>query len=391
MSRGDGTRPLLFTPLALRGVRASNRIVITPMCQYSARDGRPNDWHFSHYAQFAIGRAGIVFTEAVAVEERGRITHGDLGLWSDEYVAGLKRIADFLRSQGSVPAIQLGHAGRKACTQRPWQGNGPLGSADFERGEQVWPVVAQDSNAMAENWLVPHELSITELGQVRESFRCAALRAHAAGFDIAEVHAAHGYLLHGFLSPLANRRGDRYGGSLENRMRYPLEVVEAVRSAWPDDKPLFVRISAIDDIEGGWTIEDSVVFSRELKARGVDLIDCSSGGILGGATVAAKPLTPRVLGFQVPFSERVRRGAGINTMAVGLIVDPKQAEQALQQGRADLIAIGREALYNPRWPLHAARELGCDADFGLWPEQYGWWLTRREPLLEQLKAEKEVG
>ena len=392
MSSGvRGAQPLLFTPIEVRGVRVPNRVVITPMCQYSAKDGHVNDWHFAHYAQFAIGGAGLIFTEAVAVEQRGRITHGDLGIWSDEYVPGLKRIADFLRQHGSVPAIQLGHAGRKACTQRPWQGNGPLNRADIERGESPWPIVAHGSNAMAENWLVPDELTGPEMDQVLDAFRSAARRALAAGFDVAELHGAHGYLLHGFLSPLSNQRSDRYGGSLENRMRFPLEVAEAVRTVWPEDKPLFFRVSAIDDIEGGWSIEDSVVLARALKARGVDVMDCSSGGILGGATVAAKPLTPRVLGFQIPFAERVRRDAGIKTMAVGLIVDAHQAEEALEQGRADLIAIGREALYDPRWAVHAARELGCDPDFELWPEQYGWWLTRRAPLLDKIRTEKKGG
>jgi 2,4-dienoyl-CoA reductase-like NADH-dependent reductase (Old Yellow Enzyme family) len=273
--------------------------------------------------------------------------------------------------------------------QRPWYGNAALCAADIERGDRPWPIVAQDSNALGEGWPVPEELSTSELDRVRDAFRSAAERALSAGFDVAEVHGAHGYLLHGFLSPLSNRRSDRYGGSLENRMRFPLEVAEAVRGVWPEDRPLFFRVSAVDDLEGGWTIEDSVALARALKARGVDVIDCSSGGIFGAATAAAKPLTPRVLGFQVPFAERVRREAGIATMAVGLIVSARQAEQALREGRADLIAIGREALYDPRWALHAARELGCDPDFRLWPEQYGWWLRQREPLLRKLLAETE--
>lgn len=387
MADNNKKLPLLFTPLELRGVRIPNRIAVSPMCQYSAHDGQVDDWHFANIAQFAIGGAGLVFTEAVAVEARGRITHGDLGIWSDEFIPGLKRISTFLKEHGALPAMQLGHAGRKACSQRPWEGNGPLGQADFDRGEHPWQVVAQGPEALAEGWLVPHALEVAEMDKIREAFAAAARRALAAGFEAIELHGAHGYLLHGFLSPLSNRRGDRYGGSLANRMRYPLEVVETVRSAWPEDKPLFVRLSAVDDLDGGWSIEDSIVLARELKARGVDVIDCSSGGILGGATVAAKPITPRVPGFQVPFAEAVKRGAGIRTMAVGLILDAGQAEAALQQGRADIIAIGREALYNPRWPLHAARELGCDEDYALWPKQYGWWLTRREPLLRQFKAE----
>jgi 2,4-dienoyl-CoA reductase-like NADH-dependent reductase (Old Yellow Enzyme family) len=383
-------RPLLFQPLELRGIRLPNRVVISPMCQYSAKEGHANEWHYVHLAGFALGRAGLIFTEATSVERRGRITHGDLGIWSEDHIAGLKRITDFIKQQGSLPGIQLAHAGRKACMQRPWHGNGPLGAADFERGEGAWDIVAHGSNPLGESWLIPHELATGELATVREAFRLAAQRALKAGFEIVEVHGAHGYLLHGFLSPLSNQRGDRYGGSLENRMRFPLEVAEVVRDAWPQEKPVFFRISAIDDIVGGWSLEDSVVLARELKARGIEVIDCSSGGIMGSATAAAKPLNPRVPGFQLQFSETIRRKAEVKTMAVGLILNGYQAEQALQQDRADLIAIGREALYNPRWALHAAQELGADPNFDLWPEQYGWWLTRRAQLLGSLRDKRSV-
>ncbi len=386
MDKSGGREPLLFTPLELRGVRVRNRVVITPMCQYSAREGFVNDWHFAHLSRFAIGGAGLVFSEAIAVERRGRITHGDLGIWSDEFVPGLKRITDFLKANGAVPAIQLGHAGRKAAMQRPWQGNGAMNEADFARGERPWEIIGPSSNPLGEGWLVPKEMGAREMAEVRDAFVAAAKRAVAAGFEVAEVHGAHGYLLHCFLSPLANRRTDRYGGSLENRMRYPLEVAEAVRAAWPQDKPLFFRISAIDDYEGGWRIEDSVALARELKRIGVDVMDCSSGGIFGAATAAAKPLTPRVLGFQLPFAEQVRRDAQIKTMGVGLVVNGAQAEDALQKGQADLIAIGREALYDPHWALHAARELGCDPQYAIWPDQYGWWLAQREPLMKKLRA-----
>ena len=378
-------QPLLLSPVTVRGVTLRNRVVISPLCQYSAGDGMANDWHFAHLARFALGGAGAVFVEATAVHRDGRITHGDMGLWSDAHVAPLRRIADFLRAQGAVPAIQLGHAGRKASMQRPWHGNGPLDSSDRARGEEVWRIVAPSALAMDEGWLTPVELAHAEMAELREHFRRAALRAAAAGFDIVEVHGAHGYLLHSFLSPLSNRRNDAYGGDRAGRMRFPLEIAETVRAAWPQDKPVFFRVSSVDGIDGGWTLDDTVALARELKARDVDVVDCSSGGIAGSATAARIPRHP---GFQVPFAERVRREAGIKTMAVGLILEPQQAEDVLQAGHADLIAIGRQALYEPNWPLHAERALGGDAaDFERWPVQAGWWLERRERGLRALKAE----
>lgn len=375
--------PLLFEPIGLRDVRAKNRVVVSPMCQYSALEGVVNDWHLVHLGKFAQGGAGIVFVEATAVEERGRITHGDVGLWSDGQIPGLARIAAFLRAQGAVPAIQLAHAGRKASMARPWYGNGPLTADDLARGDHAWHTLGPTDAPVAECWQAPAPASDADLAALREAFVAAARRAQAAGFDIAEVHAAHGYLLHSFLSPISNRRTDRYGGTLENRMRFPLEVARAVRAAWPAEKPLFVRCSSIDDVEGGWSLEDTVAFARELAGAGVDVLDCSSGGIAGSATAATKTLLRRVPGFQLPFAERVRRDTGLKTMAVGLILTPRQAEEALQAGRADLIAVGREALFHPNWPLHAALELGADPQFASWPQQYGWWLTRREASLQR--------
>jgi 2,4-dienoyl-CoA reductase-like NADH-dependent reductase (Old Yellow Enzyme family) len=377
-------QPLLFEAIELRGVRARNRIVVSPMCQYSAREGHVTDWHLVHLGKFAQGGAGVVFVEATAVESRGRITHGDTGIWDDAQIPGLKKISSFLKSQGAVPAIQLAHAGRKASMARPWYGNGPLTQADLERGETAWGIVAPSENPLGTDWLRPQPLEKQDLEALKTAYREAARRAHAAGFEIVELHAAHGYLLHTFLSHLSNRRRDEYGGSLENRMRYPLEVTRVVREAWPADKPLFVRVSSIDDVEGGWSIEDTIAFSRELKAAGVDVVDCSSGGILGSATAATQMLLKRVPGFQIPFAERVKKETGVRTMAVGLILTPLQAEEALQHGRADLIAVGREALYDPNWPLHAAQALGADPEFARWPVQYGWWLTRRDSLLKKL-------
>ncbi|HEX7052773.1 MAG TPA: NADH:flavin oxidoreductase/NADH oxidase [Burkholderiales bacterium] len=380
--------PLLLEPITLRGVRSKNRIVVSPMCQYSARDGHVGDWHLVHLGKLAQGGAGIVFMEATAVESRGRITHGDTGIWDDAHVPALQRICAFIRSQGALPALQIAHAGRKASMARPWYGNGPLTPADLERGDRPWPIVAPSAKPLDEGWLTPKAFAAAEFASVKAAFAAAARRAHAAGFEVLEVHAAHGYLLHSFLSPVANERDDEYGGSPENRMRFPLEVVRAVREAWPQDRPLFVRVSSIDDVPGGWSLEDTVIFARHLKAAGVDVVDCSSGGITGSATAATRTLLPRVPGFQIPFAETVRREAAIATMAVGLILTAQQAEDALRAGQADLIAIGREALYDPNWPLHAAQALGADPQMERWPVQYGWWLARRESLLRKLGVRK---
>jgi 2,4-dienoyl-CoA reductase-like NADH-dependent reductase (Old Yellow Enzyme family) len=376
------TTPLLFAPLELRGVRLRNRIVISPMCQYSAHDGLVTDWHLVHLGKFAQGGAGAVFVEATAVEKRGRITHGDTGIWDDAHIPGLRKIADFIKGQGAVPAIQLAHAGRKASMARPWYGNGPLTQADLDRGEQSWSTIAPTAAPIDTGWITPRAMKEGDLQTVLSAYRNAVRRAGAAGFEMLELHAAHGYLLHTFLSPLSNP------GPLEERMRFPLAVAAEVRRAWPEQKPLFVRCSSIDDVEGGWSLEDTIEFSKRLKQLGVDVVDCSSGGIQGSATAATKMLVPRVPGFQIPFAGRVRSEAGVMTMAVGLILTPQQAEEALQAGRADLIAIGREALYDPNWPLHAALALGVDAEFAQWPVQYGWWLTRREGLLRKLGVRK---
>ena len=373
---------LLFEPFELKNVTARNRIVISPMCQYSAEDGHVTDWHLVHLGKFAQGGAGIVFVEATAVEKRGRITHGDTGIWDDAHIEGLRRIASFVKSQGAVPAIQLAHAGRKASMARPWYGNGPLTQADLDRGDAAWRTIAPTAAPIDSGWIAPRAFEAGDFQTVRRAFLEGVRRARAAGFEIIELHSAHGYLLHSFLSPITNTRTDDYGGSLENRMRFPLEVAAAVRKAW--DKPLFVRISSIDDVEGGWSLEDSILLARELKDLGVDVIDCSSGGIAGSATAATKTILPRVPGFQLPFSERIRKEAGIATMAVGLILTAQQAEEALAAGRADLIAVGREALADPNWPLHAAQALGTDPEFARWPKQYGWWLARREASLKRL-------
>jgi 2,4-dienoyl-CoA reductase-like NADH-dependent reductase (Old Yellow Enzyme family) len=370
----------LFETLALGEVTLRNRIVISPMCQYAAIDGVAQDWHLVHLGRFAQGGAGAVFVEATGVSPEGRISHGDMGLWNDEQARALARIADFLRAHGAAPAIQLAHAGRKGSTQRPWHGGGPVGPEDERvRGEGPWTPVAPSAIPFTDGWIVPHALSAAEIAGLLVAWREAARRALDAGFDILEVHAAHGYLLNEFLSPLANFRDDAYGGDLAGRMRFPLAVVETVRAVWPKSRPLFVRISAVDGPENGWTLDDSVAFARELKARGVDVVDCSSGGVA--------PVPPPVSGpgYQVPYAERVRREAGIMTMAVGAISEPRQAEAILGEGKADLVAVARQVLADPSWPVRCQHVLeGEDADYHAWTGQTSFWLNIREQGLRRM-------
>ncbi len=366
---------LLFTKKQIRDITLKNRVAIAPMCNYSAKDGFANDWHLVHLGKFAQGGAGLVFTEATAVQSTGRITHGDLGIWKDDHIPGLKKISEFIKSQNSIPGIQLAHAGRKASMQRPWHGNGPLDNTDQSRGENNWEIDAPSAIAVAEGFLIPHELSLEEIRQIQNSWKDATIRAKKAGFEIVELHSAHGYLGHEFLSPISNRRKDKYGNTLEGRMRFVLETAAIIRENWPENKPVFTRISSVDGVDGGWTLEDSVTLSKELKKRGVDVIDCSSGGISGSATAAKIKRGP---GFQVPFSEKIKIQADISTMTVGLITEPHHAEEILQSGKADIIAIGREALYNPNWALHSEVELKGEGEFESWPNQYGWWLDKRQ-------------
>jgi 2,4-dienoyl-CoA reductase-like NADH-dependent reductase (Old Yellow Enzyme family) len=339
--------PKLFSPLTLRDITLRNRIGVSPMCQYSSIDGFAGDWHLVHLGSRAAGGAGLVFTEAAAVEARGRISPQDLGIWKDAHIESLARVAGFLTGQGAVPGIQIAHAGRKASTRRPWEAPGQVPPE-----EGGWRPVAPSPIPFREGDAAPEELSAAEIGCIIEAFAAAARRAAAAGFLVLELHAAHGYLFHEFLSPLANRRGDRYGGPLENRMRALLEAAAAVRRAWPENLPLVVRISATDWVEGGWDLPQSVELARRLKETGVDLIDCSSGGMVPTAAVAVGP------GYQVPFAERIRAETGIATAAVGMITDARQAEAIVAEGKADVVLLARELLRNPNWPLAAARELG---------------------------------
>jgi len=367
----------LLSPLTLRGLTLRNRLVVSPMCQYSARDGFPGDHHLVHLGRFAMGGFGLVLLESTAVLPEGRITPGDLGLWSDEQIAPLARIAELLRSYGAVAGIQLGHAGPKASTQRPWEGFGPLGEADAARGEAPWPTVSASARAAVDGWPVPAALTREGIADVKAAFVAAARRALTAGFEAIELHCAHGYLLNAFLSPLANGRDDEYGGDLAGRMRLPLEIARELRAVVPDDRPLFVRVSAVDGALDGTTADDTVAFARELAAAGVDVVDCSSGG------VGRRYAHSEHYGYQVPYAERVRREAGVASMAVGLVVDPQHAEAIVADGAADLVALGRTALDDPNWPLRAAAALDA-ADGAPWPPQAAWAIEKRAPLLAAL-------
>ena len=376
-------KPLLFTPFAMRGVTAPNRCVVSPMVQYRATDGQVNDFHLVHLGKFALGKFGVVFTENCAVEPRGRVTQGDLGMWDDGQIEGHKRLVRFLKQEGALAATQITHAGRKASTPRSFDKPGQLGPEGA--GWKKWDVVGPTGQPAADDYLTPRQLSVEDLAELVVKFGQAARRADAAGYDIIEIHGAHGYLLAQFLSTISNTRNDQYGGDRAGRMRFPLEAARAVRQNWPEHKPMFIRVSTVDGA-GGWEVEDTVAFTKELKAIGVDVIDVSSGGLTGLST--AMPVK-RSLGFQVPFSAAVKRQTPIATMTVGLILDGPQAEAILQAGDADLIAIGRQALYDPFWALHAAQELGCDSAFDMWTPEYGWWLDKRKNNLTDRKPSGE--
>jgi len=348
--------PHLFEPLQLRKLTLSNRIGISPMCQYSAIDGMAQDWHFIHYGSRAVGGPGLILVEATAVTPEGRISPGDMGLWQNRQIEPLARIAKLISDCGCVPGIQIAHAGRKASVGLGWQAQRTL-----TQEEQGWPVVAPSALAFSPDHAVPRELSGEEIRALVGQFVATAQRALAAGFQVAEIHAAHGYLLHEFLSPISNLRQDGYGGSFDNRIRLLLEVASAVRAVWPDNLPLLVRISATDWLEGGWSIEESVELSGKLKACGVDLVDVSSGGTSLAARIPVGP------GFQSEFAARIRREAGIATAAVGMITSPAQADHLIRTGQADLVFVARELLRDPYWPLHAAQALGHSV---AWPNQY---------------------
>ncbi|MBP1751637.1 MAG: namA [Geobacteraceae bacterium] len=347
---------LLFSPLTLRTVTFRNRIFVSPMCQYSSRDGLPTDWHLVHLGSRAVGGAGLVMVEATAVSPTGRISPDDSGIWSDVHTDAFKPVASFIRDHGAVPGIQLAHAGRKASTDSPWRGAGPISP---EQGG--WQPLAPSAIPYDSGYSVPRELAAAELDKIEEQFTSATHRAYEAGFQVVEIHMAHGYLLHEFLSPLSNHRSDEYGGTLENRLRFPLRIARAVRDAWPKEFPLFVRISSRDWMEGGWDLGHSVLLARRLKILGIDLIDCSSGFVVPDEPFPSGP------GFQVPFAAAIRKELSMPTGAVGYITDPAQAEQIIATGQADVVFLARQMLRDPYWPLHAARSLGVDIP---WPDQY---------------------
>ena len=362
--------PVLFTPLQIRDVTIRNRVVLAPMHQYAAKQGFATDWHLMNAGKYAAGGCGLVMVESTKVERRGSGTVGDLGLWKDDFIPGLKRVSDFIKSQGATAAIQIGHSGRKARLTRPWEGQHPLTADhpemwDWEGWDLIAPsaiapsAIAHSARAHIDGMTTPRALGRDEIPDLVSHWGEAAARADQAGFDILEIHGAHGYLVHQFLSPVANRRNDEYGGSDSNRMRFALEVAECVRANWPAAKPLFMRLSCEDD--AGWGPEQSVALSRELKLKGVDVIDCSGGGILERSPMDSA--RAKHYGYQVPYAEQIRREAGMMTMAVGHIVHADQAEAILRDGQADLVALARELLYSPNWALDAAQKLGADPDF----------------------------
>lgn len=362
----------LFRPFSIRGIDLRNRIVVSPMATYSAVEGEVTDWHVQHIGKLAAGGAGLVFVEQSSVNLQARITHGCLGLWDDRHIAGHRRLTDLIRSLGAASAIQVAHSGRKGSSQRPWEGGGPLAGSG---GEEAWDIAAPSAIRFDEGWPLPTAMSLAEIEAVAADYDAAFIRAREAGYDVAELHCAHGYLMHSFLSPLGNQRDDDYGGSLENRMRLPLRIARRMREIWPADRPCFVRISSVDGVGIGWSLEDSVAFAKALQAVGIDAIDCSSGGF---KLPAENALVARTPGFQLPFSERIRKETGLLTMGVGLIREADHAIEVLTDGKADLVALGRELLWNPNWPVHAAEALGDTEAWKLLPEQYGWWLKRRK-------------
>lgn len=368
------TIPLLFQPSTFRGVTLKNRIVVSPMGTYSAEDGRLTPFQFAHYERMAMGGAGLVIMEQTFVTRAGRVSNGDPGIWSDSHIEPMARLVSEMKRYGARTAIQISHGGRKGGQQRAFEGNGPISERNLAAGDEQLHPMGASPIPLSESWLTPVEMNEEQIEGIIDAFAAGARRALLAGFDLLELHLAHGYLLQSFLSPLANQRTDRWGGSLENRMRLPLAVVARLRALMPDSMPLFARLSVTDWIEGGWTEDDSVIFAARLKEAGVDLIDCSSGGNMrAGATNSNLARGP---GYQVALSERLRREVNIATAAVGMIRSPDYAEAILQEKKADLICIGRQMLFNPFWVRHAAWQMGVERDFSSWPEPYGWWLNK---------------
>ncbi|VTU32247.1 NADPH dehydrogenase [Variovorax sp. PBL-H6] len=376
--------PLLFQPIQLRELELRNRVVISPMCQHAAEAGHATPWHLVHLGKFALGGAGLILTESTAVDPRGRIGTADLGLWKDSHIKPLKDVVDFVHANGTAIGVQLAHAGRKSGSQPLWEGGAALSESRLAADAEPWARLGPSALAAGPGWSAPLALDAHGIAEVVQSFVDATVRADKAGFDVVELHFGHGYLVASFLSPNSNHRLDEWGGDLAGRMRLALEIARKVRAAWPEGKPLFCRLSAVDGTVDGWSLEDSIELSRELARCGVDVIDCSSGGLT--EETRALPV-PRGLGFQVPFSERIRNEAKVRTQAVGMIVDASQAEAVLAEGKADLIALGREALFDPYWAHHAALALGVDPGYQHWPVRHGVWLAKRAPGLARARAQ----
>lgn len=374
-----GQQPILFTPITIRGVTSKNRIVVSPMCQYNSDDGGPGDWQMMHIGRLAVGGAGIIFGEETGVEARGRKTYKCAGIWDDKHIPMFRKLTDFIKEQDAVPAIQLGHAGRKASCHTATEDWRPLEDKDAADGMPPWQGLAPSALDQLPRRFIPKAMDQNDIRTVLDAWREATRRSMDAGYDILEIHGAHGYLIHQFLSPVSNHRNDAYGGDRAGRMRFALEVAEVVRGAWPQDKPLFFRVSAVDGEGGIWSLEDTVALSKELKDRDIDLVDCSSGGISGDSEM---PMVPRIEQFQAGFADRVRREAGIMTIAVGGITQAQQAEDILQSGRADLVALAREFLWNADWAAHAAKELGAVDPYGQMPHEYAYRLRQREKQKE---------
>ena len=372
------TESNLFSAFSLNDKIFRNRIILSPMCQYKANNGFIDEWHLQHYSRFAFSGLGGAFIEATAVSPEGRIGYGCTGIWNDDHIKGLKKITKIFREHNCRSGIQLAHAGRKASFLRPWDGAKPIETNDGN--EKKWQTIGPSAIAVNADTPTPLEMSLDDINRVKEDFKNAAIRSIKAGFDMIEIHGAHGYLLHSFFSPLSNKRTDNYGGSLENRMRFGLEVVKSIKSILPDDIPLFFRISSVDGAENGTKFEENISYARELKKAGVDIIDCSSGGIGGSPVLTKSKIIP---GFQVPYSERIKKEANINTMAVGAIIEPDQAEDIITNGRADLIAIGRELLADTQWVYKAATKFGLSNSKDFLPDSYSFFLSRRDDYLDR--------
>jgi 2,4-dienoyl-CoA reductase-like NADH-dependent reductase (Old Yellow Enzyme family) len=387
-SAGSSAFPTLFQPLTIRGRRFKNRLTISPMCQHACKDGFATDWHMVHYGKFVLGGASLVMTESTAISSDSRIGVADLGLWKDDHIAGMRRLADFAHNNGSLMGVQLAHMGCKAFSDPLWHGGRAMEPQRIHELGLTWRRVGPSAIAPSSEWSTPTPLSLSEIVNIRRQFVDAARRANEAELDVVELHFGHGYLVASFLSPITNKRTDEYGGSRENRMRLAIEIARDVREVWPEEKPLFVRLSCVDGAEGGWRLDDSVVLAAQLKAAGVDVIDCSSGGL---SEEIRRSNVPRGIGFQVPFAETIRRESGVTTQAVGLIISAEQAESIIAKGHADLVAIGREALRNPYWPNDAWQNLTDAETFDTWPVRHAAWLDMREPVLRKLIAEEARG